>query len=334
MYDIGDNFVKSWYFSLGNIFVARMFKNKNVVIDRHLVSNYYWNADTECEPIFDALIGVSGVPELTILLYASPKTRMARLKKRNINDPDLEDPDKKDDGYSKMIYFLKKYNLPYVVINTEDKTLDDVKTLVDLELNKMFQFDINISLNKRKEEIKMETKKIKMDKEGFEKFKKQIENLEKELAEARMYKGKTAIFQGDNWHDNPELYQTEARERSLMQQIRDMRDKIENIEIIERNLNSDTIDVGDVVLIETIFDEDDIEEMTLKLVGGDGDLKCEIPEISINSPLGKSIYGKKVLDKTSYKVNENVFNVIIKGKGLEEEKKDTESKGPIRKLKK
>jgi transcription elongation GreA/GreB family factor len=221
-----------------------------------------------------------------------------------------------------------------VVINTEDKTLDDVKTLVDLELNKMFQFDINISLNKRKEEIKMETKKIKMDKEGFEKFKKQIENLEKELAEARMYKGKTAIFQGDNWHDNPELYQTEARERSLMQQIRDMRDKIENIEIIERNLNSDTIDVGDVVLIETIFDEDDIEEMTLKLVGGDGDLKCEIPEISINSPLGKSIYGKKVLDKTSYKVNENVFNVIIKGKGLEEEKKDTESKGPIRKLKK
>ena len=48
MYDIGDNFVKSWYFSLGNIYVARMFKGKNVVIDRHLVSNYYWNADVQC----------------------------------------------------------------------------------------------------------------------------------------------------------------------------------------------------------------------------------------------------------------------------------------------
>lgn len=150
MYDIGDNFVKSWYFSLGNIYVARMFQNQNIVIDRHLVSNYYWNADTKCDPIFDALIGVSGVPELTILLYASPKTRMSRLKNRNVNDPDLDDPDKKDDGYKKMIYFIKKYNLPYVVINTENKTLDEVKLLVDLEMEKIYEFGVNNRLNCRK----------------------------------------------------------------------------------------------------------------------------------------------------------------------------------------
>ena len=105
----------------------------------------------------------------------------------------------------------------------------------------------------------MNKKIIKMDKEGFEKYKNQIVKLEEELANVRMYKGKTAIFQGDNWHDNPELYQTEAQERSLMQQIRDMKDNIRNIEIVEKNENSDTIDVGDIVLIETIFDEDDIE---------------------------------------------------------------------------
>ena len=72
----------------------------------------------------------------------------------------------------------------------------------------------------------MNKKIIKMDKEGFEKYKNQIVKLEEELANVRMYKGKTAIFQGDNWHDNPELYQTEAQERSLMQQIRDMKDNI------------------------------------------------------------------------------------------------------------
>lgn len=180
----------------------------------------------------------------------------------------------------------------------------------------------------------MNKKIIKMDKEGFEKYKNQIVKLEEELANVRMYKGKTAIFQGDNWHDNPELYQTEAQERSLMQQIRDMKDNIRNIEIVEKNENSDTIDVGDIVLIETIFDEDDIEEMTLKLVGGYGDLNCEIPEISINSPLGKSIYGKKVLEQTSYQVNGNIFNVLIKEKVLGETKDNTESKENVRKLKK
>lgn len=47
MYDINDNMIKSWYFSLGNIYAARMFQNEDVVIDRHLVSNYYWNGDLE-----------------------------------------------------------------------------------------------------------------------------------------------------------------------------------------------------------------------------------------------------------------------------------------------
>lgn len=52
-------------------------------------------------------------------------------KKRNPNDPDLYDIDKLDDGYNKMIYFLEKFNLPYVVIDTDDKSLDEVNKVVD-----------------------------------------------------------------------------------------------------------------------------------------------------------------------------------------------------------
>lgn len=137
MYDINDNMIKSWYFSLGNIYAARLFQNEDVVIDRHLVSNYYWNADLESEPIFKALIEVSGVPDLTILLYASPKTRMERILKRDKEDPDLSEQEKMDDGYKKMIYFIKKFNLPYIVINTEGKTLDEVKEIVDKEVLKL-----------------------------------------------------------------------------------------------------------------------------------------------------------------------------------------------------
>ena len=137
MYDINDTIIKSWYFSLGNIYVSRFFQNENVVIDRHLVSNYYWNGDLESETIFKALIDTSGVPDLTIILYATPKTRMERLRKRDKNDPDLNDPDKMDDGYNKMIYFVEKFNLPYIVIDTENKTLDDVKQIVDNEVLKL-----------------------------------------------------------------------------------------------------------------------------------------------------------------------------------------------------
>lgn len=137
MYDINDNAIKSWYFSLGNIYVAKLFKNEDVVIDRHLVSNYYWNGDLECEPIFDALIEVSGVPDLTILMYATPKTRLERIYKRNKEDPDLSEQEKMDDGYKKMIYFINKYRLPYIVIDTEDRTLDEVKQIVDKEICKL-----------------------------------------------------------------------------------------------------------------------------------------------------------------------------------------------------
>ena len=137
MYDINDNMVKSWFFSLGNLYVARMYQNENVVIDRHLVSNYYWNGNYESELIFKTLIETSGTPDLTILLYATPKTRMERLKKRNEDDPDLSDPDKMDDGYNKMIYFVEKFNLPCIVIDTDDKSLDEVKQIVDSEIKKL-----------------------------------------------------------------------------------------------------------------------------------------------------------------------------------------------------
>ena len=137
MYDINDNMIKSWFFSLGNLYVSRMYKDKNVVIDRHLVSNYYWNGDLKSEPIFSTLIEISGIPDLTIILYATPKTRFERLRKRNIEDPDLNDPDKMDDGYDKMIYFVDKFKLPYIIINTENKNLEEVEQIVDIEISKL-----------------------------------------------------------------------------------------------------------------------------------------------------------------------------------------------------
>ena len=155
----------------------------------------------------------------------------------------------------------------------------------------------------------MEKEKILMDKIGYNKYLKRIEKLEEELDDIRMYKGKDAIFQGDNWHDNPTLYEAENKERSLMKQIREMKAKSQNIKIIERKNKSGVIDIGSIVTIEIIYSEDDVEELTFKLIGGETENENEV---SINSPLGKNIYGKKENEQVTYKVNHNSFNVVIK----------------------
>lgn len=51
---------------------------------------------------------------------------------------------------------------------------------------------------------------------------------------------------------------------------------------------------------------------------------AEVFEISINSPLGKAVYQRKVGDNVSYTVNGKVFNVTIinKSKTLAESSKD------------
>ena len=132
MYDVDDSFMRAWFVSLGNVYCTRVLKDKDIVIDRHLVSTYFWNGDEDSDPLFKCIVDYCGKPDLTILLYATSATRMKRLAKRNANDPDLLDDDKKVDGYEKMINFLDRFDLPYVVVDTNNKTLEEVKDEVDI----------------------------------------------------------------------------------------------------------------------------------------------------------------------------------------------------------
>lgn len=158
--------------------------------------------------------------------------------------------------------------------------------------------------------------KIKLNKKGYEDLLKEIERKEKELADLRLYKGQDAIFQGDNWHDNPTLYQAELKELTLMREISEKKYKLNNIEIVENIGDDNLIDIGDVVKIDMIFSEIDREEETFKLIGTTPniDSTSAIQEISINSPIGKAIYHKKIGDTAEYKVNDKTFLIQIKEK--------------------
>lgn len=108
-----------------------------------------------------------------------------------------------------------------------------------------------------------------------------IKNLEDELAKIRLYKGDVAIHQGDNWHDNPVLYQTELKESALMAKISELRSELYSYEVIKER-SSDMISLDKIInptfnFFENISDE--IKE----------DIELKYKYI-INFPINKNIY--------------------------------------------
>lgn len=139
VYKTNDPLIKTWFFALGNIISTKIYKNDDVVIDRHFASNYFWNSDETLEEVYTTLVKCIGVPDITFLVKASPSVRKERIKKRDHNDPDLLDNDKFLYGYDKMEYFLDRFEIPYIVINTEYKNEDEVCNDVKNVMNKIYK---------------------------------------------------------------------------------------------------------------------------------------------------------------------------------------------------
>lgn len=149
IYDYDDSVIKTWFFGLGNIMAIRNFEGQDIIIDRHFVSNYFWNSDDSCQAIYEALFEIIGEPDLTLILYADPKTRIQRIKERNENDPDLLDEEKYDDGFSKMIEFVENNSHQYRVIDTSGLTLSEVKQAADDIMSEFLNKNLTLNMVKR-----------------------------------------------------------------------------------------------------------------------------------------------------------------------------------------
>lgn len=156
----------------------------------------------------------------------------------------------------------------------------------------------------------MEQKHLKMDLDGFKNYQKKIEQLESELADVRKYKGEVAIFQGDTWHDNPDLDYTEAKEKRLMFRIAKMKNNLKNIEIIEKNDNPSIVCIGDKLRI-TIIEGNESEEMIIELVSDISDLSRNVNQVSINSLLGQAILDKEIGEMVEYASENECIKVKI-----------------------
>lgn len=114
----------AFMFCFGNIMTRSL--GENVVVDRHLLSTYYWDSNEQNSKLFDIATYGQAIPDLTIVLYADIDTRISRIKSRNAEDEDLTEKMVLNEGYEKMLSFADETNIPYVVIDTTNKSIEDV----------------------------------------------------------------------------------------------------------------------------------------------------------------------------------------------------------------
>lgn len=121
--------IQAMYYLLGYLTALEDGNTRDYILDRGFLSTYYFSFCQENADLFDFFANIYGFPDLTFLLYASIEERINRIQGRNNKDKDLKKERIYNDGYEKYFEAINKYNIPHVVINTENITQDEVSTI-------------------------------------------------------------------------------------------------------------------------------------------------------------------------------------------------------------
>lgn len=158
-------------------------------------------------------------------------------------------------------------------------------------------------------------KDVLVDTEGFNQYYEELNRLKDlSLSIASIGSESYADAVGDGWHDNFAFEDTMRESRKIASRINKMLEDEKYLKIVDRKRTSDDIiDIGDILKIKVIYDIDDIEEYTIKLTGKYMiDNNAKIKEISLNSPIGRSIYLKSINDiDICYYVNDKKIGIKI-----------------------
>ena len=162
-------------------------------------------------------------------------------------------------------------------------------------------------------------KDVLVDMDGFNQYYEELNRLKDiSLSIASIGSESYADAVGDGWHDNFAFEDTMRESRKIASRINKMLEDEKYLKIVDKKSNSDDIiDIGDILKIKVIYDIDDIEEYTVKLTGKYMiDNNAKIKEISLNSPIGRSIYLKNINDDIGYYVNDKKISIKIINKIL------------------
>lgn len=140
--------------------------------------------------------------------------------------------------------------------------------------------------------------RIPVTKEGFEILKKELENLKKVERPQNIKAIEEARAHGD-LSENAEYAAAKDRQGFIEGRINELEFKLANIDIIATDkLPKDRAVFGSKVVLENIETGEDV---SYQLVGPD-ESDIENGRISVSSPLGKAIIGRKPGDELSFQV--------------------------------
>ena len=140
--------------------------------------------------------------------------------------------------------------------------------------------------------------RVPVTKEGYEALKKELENLKRVQRPENIKAIEEARAHGD-LSENAEFAAAKERQGFIEGRIGDLGFKLGNADVINPdNLPRDRAVFGTTVLLENI---DTGEEVEYQLVGPD-ESDINKGRISISSPLGKAILGKKPGDELTLEV--------------------------------
>lgn len=140
--------------------------------------------------------------------------------------------------------------------------------------------------------------KVPLTREGFEALKRELETLKRVERPQNIKAIEEARAHGD-LSENAEFHAAKDRQGFLEGRIGELEFKIANAEIIEtKKLPKDRAVFGSRVILENIDTGEDVE---YQLVGPD-ESDIEKGRISVSSPLGRALIGKKPGDELTVQV--------------------------------
>ena len=146
--------MQALYYLIGYLSVLEDGKKQDYISDRSILSTYYFSCCEENQALFDFFANNYGFPDLTIILYASAEERIRRIINRDQFDSDLKKERVYKNGYTKYFDAIAKYNVPYLLVNTErinqEEVIDITSRLIkiwnkDLEARSYIQSIFNIN---------------------------------------------------------------------------------------------------------------------------------------------------------------------------------------------
>ena len=164
----------------------------------------------------------------------------------------------------------------------------------------------------------MDNKIYFVNQAGYDLFLEELDNLKSSLN--RNGKEKSESFAsaiGDGWHDNFDFEEAARNEKKILKQIADRKKILGNLVIIkEEEKNQNIVGIDDLLSVKLEYDDNSIENCVFKLVGTfySNNNTDDYQEITLNSPIGKAIYHKKIPSITDYVVNDKMIKVFIESK--------------------